>query len=231
MGISLTTVADGATMVSADLRTNLSTLRTYTNAGGVIGDYDGSSFTTRHFKRFDHHLGSVVREHIGTTGAVWELAFDTSLHHRVALHPSSHNMNAWQDISTFAIRYKLPHDANVDIEISWWAWAIQASAYTVPASVATAEYVNQCDFAPFLDGTVQAECQRTLHDSGSDSSAAQGGQYLYPARNYSVSARASVAAGRHGCRMKVNFRNTTTNTEHALVWVGARSMTILAEWK
>lgn len=231
MGVSLTSAVDLATMSSADFRSNLTALSTFTNGGSAITDYTSSSFDTKAFKRFDHYQGSIVRSSIGTTGGVWELSYDTSRHHRVALHPSAHNMSGWQDIGAFAIRFKVPYAANIDAEISYWAWSIQADAYAISGGVPTAEFTNQCDFAPFLDGTVQAECQRTLFDSGSDTGVNQGGQFLYPARNFNVSVRGSVTAGRHAVRMKVNFRNTVVAAEQPLVWLGARSIHLVAEWR
>ena len=222
MGVTLPTFTNGTTMVSADVRGAATTIRDWTNSNMVVGDVTGD-MPTRTFKRGDNILwGGKVQHWMGPSGGYWFLEASDDISERIILHPDAHGMvtsgnGAYMDVSEFSIRYKVPDAGYVDADISWWAWAIGSDQHN-------AEQFAQCDFFTFLDNPSQDASRRTLWDSGNDASTTQGGQYLYPARQFSVKVRGSVSAGWHSVRLKVNFRNALTKSEYATVYVGARQM-------
>lgn len=225
MGVTLPTLTNGTTMSASSVFGAATTVRDWMSAGIVVGDITGN-LPTRAFRRGDNApWGGVVQHWMGPSGGYWFMQYSDDISERVIIHPSSHGMvtsgnGAYMDVSEFAIRFRLPDAGVVDADISWWAWAIGSDQ-------TNAEQFAQCDFYTFLDGTSQVGSRRTLWDSGSDTSATQGGQYLYPARNYSVNVRGSLSAGWHDVRVKVNIRNNiTTPAQYATIYVGARQMLI-----
>lgn len=232
MSATVTTPAEGAVALASTQVANAKAVRDWVNGGSVGGDLSGTLFQSRHFRKGDFlPLSGVVRKFVCSSGGTWEVNYNTALNHRVALHPSSHGF-AYADIAEFGIKDTIPAAGTIVMEATWWAWAIQSDR--TPATVGNAgwiESIRQCTFSAFINGTKSSPSERNLYDAGSDSSTVQAGQALYPARAFSVQARASVSAGAFSARMKVNFVNpgAALMAEWPLVWIGARQL--LVTWE
>lgn len=227
MGVSLTSFSNATPMVAADVLGNVTTIRNWINGGSTGTDYIAVT-SGKMFRKLDvrPHGGGKVLKSMGPSGGYWGLYYNSDLNSRVAMHPDAHGMTAYSTVPQFGIRFNCPDDGYLDIDCSWWAWAIQ-SDQTVP------ETLNQGDFAVFLNSTIQYDTQRTLYDSAHDTTAFQGGQYLYAAQNFSVSARTAVNAGWNTARMTFNFANRAlaSKASYPLVWIGARSMVVTYDRK
>lgn len=229
MGVTLPTFTNGTTMVAADVLANATTVRDWMNGNSVVGDYAGT-LPTYAFMRGDNSLwGGQTQHWMGPSGGYWFMQYSDDVSERVVIHPDSHGIVAsgtgqFMDVSEFALRFKVPDAGYLNIEVTWWCWAIGSDQITPEA-------LQQAEFKTYLDGNPLDGTRRLLWDCGTDTSVNQGGPMIYPARQHAVSARATISAGWHGVRVKVNLRNSRTKSEYPTIYVGARQMLVEYERK
>jgi len=225
---------NGVAMSAPDLRTNFTAIQTWLNGGVVIGDFTGLGLRARNFRKMDHvgysgatsSLSASVKSSMGPSGGYFNYAIDGSPGNRVYLTGDSHDMGAWRDVATMNMHLYLPDAGYVEVEPYWWCWAPQSDRTDVAGGP---EALSQCAFRTRIAGNDYDSTRRTLYDSAHDSDAVtQGGQFLYPARNFSTQAQQSVSAGWINIRLQVNFSSITlaNRAKQALVIVGARGMTV-----
>lgn len=234
MSLSATAFSNGTAMSATTARANLTAIRTWINGGIVIGDITGLGLRAKNFRKMDHvgftggtnSLAAGIRSSLGPSGGYFNYAIDGSPGNRVYLTGDSHDMGAWRDVATMNMRIYLPDAGYVEVEQEWWCWAPQSDRTDVTGGP---EALAQCHFRSKIGSTDYDSTRRTLYDAAHDSdTTTQGGQFLYPARNFSIQSQQSVSAGWLNVRLQVNFSaiSLANRGTQALVIVGARSMTV-----
>lgn len=227
MGVTLPTLANGTTMSASTVFGAATTIRDWMNGNAVLGDI-GGTMPTRTFKRGDNLTwGGKVQHWMGPSGGYWFLNATDDVSERIIVHPTSHGIvssgnGQYMDLSEFGLRFKVPDSGYLNVDIDWWCWAI-GSNQTVPEAAAVG---RQAEFLTFINGVSQAGTRRQLWDSGTDASGTQGGPYIYPARQYAVSARTSILSGWNTVRFKINLKNSTATAQYPTIYIGARSMLV-----
>lgn len=233
MSFTALTFVNGNTMVAADLRTNLSNARTWLNGGTAAADIGAGTLATRNFRKLDHtnigvrsgelsSLTATVRSSVGPSGGYWQYSVGSSPADRAYLTPDAQGAAEYVNVPTLGVYFRPDDDGNIDVDTEFWAWAIQ-SAQTTP------ENLKQADFRIGINGTTYAPTQRALYDSAHDSTAWQGGQWIYPARNLQMFHSIAVTGGTWyyiRVQAKMTAHAIPNRNNDALIIVGARNILV-----
>lgn len=221
MGVTVTAFTNGTTMVSADVTANFNAIVSWLNGGIVTSDINVGTLPTRVFRSIESRIDTPANSR-GPTGKTTRFTVDTAPQKRTYATADSHG-DSYEEVATMGTMFYAEDAGNIEVVFEWWTWAIQ-SDQTNP------EVIRQGDWRVSLNGVGIDATIRSLHDSGHDSNTgsgagfSDGGQFVYPARNFQALFQRPVSAGWNKIALHINcVAYNTARAQQALVIVGARN--------